>query len=128
MFRSPIAEIFDPVAARSNDSLSTSIAFLIASALRRRVPTPLPPPSVRKLICSIQHHLKQRNHLPPGGGETPPKKRKFPLYAGLGMCVNKVPQNHPLLQRNQGHQPSSHVWSFLPPLRDVLPKRPRESV
>ncbi|CAB0028218.1 unnamed protein product [Trichogramma brassicae] len=146
MFRSPIAEIFDPVAARSNDSLVYVNRFsdctasgrldgmqrrmsklsekALMTALRRRVPTPLPPPSVRKLDMQHPTPPQATQSSSQEAGRLHQKKRKFRCTRTRNVW-NKVPQNHPLYS-GTGPSTSSHVGA-LPPLRRA-PKRPRECV
>ncbi|CAB0040983.1 unnamed protein product [Trichogramma brassicae] len=96
----------------------------LMTALRRRVPTPLPPPSVRKLDMQHPTPPQATQSSSQEAGRLHQKKRKFRCTRTRNVW-NKVPQNHPLYS-GTGPSTSSHVGA-LPPLRRA-PKRPRECV
>ncbi|CAB0034472.1 unnamed protein product [Trichogramma brassicae] len=91
-------------------------------ALRRRVPTPLPPPSVRML--DMQHPTPAQAKQSSSQEAVRLPKCKFRCKS-MRKVWNKVPHNHPLYS---GTDPSTsaHVGA-LPPLRRA-PKRRREYV
>uniref|UniRef100_A0ABD2WMU6 Uncharacterized protein n=1 Tax=Trichogramma kaykai TaxID=54128 RepID=A0ABD2WMU6_9HYME len=96
----------------------------LMTALRRRVPTSLPPPSVRKIDLQHPTPPKSMQSSSPEARKLLQKKRKFYCTRMLKVW-NKVPNHHPLYS-GTGASTSAHVGA-LPPLRRA-PKWPRECV
>ncbi|CAB0035840.1 unnamed protein product [Trichogramma brassicae] len=96
----------------------------LMSALRRRGPKPLPPPSVRKIDLQQPASPQATRSSSQEAGRLLQKKCKF-RCTSMRKVWNKVSHNHPLYS-GTGPSTLSHVGA-LPPLRRA-PKRHREYV
>uniref|UniRef100_A0ABD2VUH5 Uncharacterized protein n=1 Tax=Trichogramma kaykai TaxID=54128 RepID=A0ABD2VUH5_9HYME len=94
----------------------------LMTALRRRVPTPPPLPSVRQLDLMYPTPPQSSQTPSQEAGRLRQKRRKF-LSKRMQNVWKKVPQHHPLYS-GTGLSSSAHV-GVLPPLQRA-PKAPRE--